>query len=197
MATGPTKICPKCGNEFPRTFEHWHRRKRGGVASYCKKCSRTRIDAWRETAKARNTEHPAEYDETKTLICGRCSRSLPLTPDNFGVNRNRGTGFSTVCKHCIQKDKRHRFNCYLRSSKVRNLEWNLTLDEFLSFWGLPCTYCGDNIETVGIDRIDSQKGYSKDNCVPCCEICNEMKLDYSVVDWMTKMKRIITHSNMA
>lgn len=74
------------------------------------------------------------------------------------------------------------------------MEWNLTFDEFLLFWEQPCTYCGSVIDTVGIDRIDSQKGYNKHNCVPCCEICNEMKLDYAVADWMAQMKRIIAHS---
>lgn len=58
-------------------------------------------------------------------------------------------------------------------------------------------YCGDDIEAVGIDRVDSQKGYSKGNCVPCCEVCNEMKLDYPVAEWLAKMKQIIAKFDKA
>jgi hypothetical protein len=29
----------------------------------------------------------------------------------------------------------------------------------------------------GIDRVDNTKGYSVDNCVPCCRRCNVAKAD--------------------
>lgn len=35
----------------------------------------------------------------------------------------------------------------------------------------PCIYCGD-IHRVGCDRIDNDKGHTKDNVVPCCFDCN-------------------------
>ena len=48
-----------------------------------------------------------------------------------------------------------------------------------------CHYCGDDILWVkhtgtgqhryNLDRKDSNKGYSKDNCVVCCKKCNYMK----------------------
>ena len=42
----------------------------------------------------------------------------------------------------------------------------------------------------GIDRIDSNKGYTKDNVISCCEMCNRMKSDYNVKDWLRKVKTI-------
>lgn len=35
----------------------------------------------------------------------------------------------------------------------------------------PCVYCGDT-HKVGCDRIDNNKGHSKENVVPCCFECN-------------------------
>ena len=35
----------------------------------------------------------------------------------------------------------------------------------------PCIYCGD-IHNVGCDRIDNNKGHTKDNVVPACYECN-------------------------
>lgn len=35
----------------------------------------------------------------------------------------------------------------------------------------PCIYCGDT-HRVGCDRIDNDKGHTKNNVVPCCYDCN-------------------------
>lgn len=35
----------------------------------------------------------------------------------------------------------------------------------------PCIYCGSD-KRVGCDRIDNDKGHTKDNVVPCCYDCN-------------------------
>jgi hypothetical protein len=56
-----------------------------------------------------------------------------------------------------------------------------------------CHYCGDEIQGVGIDRVNSNLGYSEDNCVPCCQICNEMKLDYPLSDWLKQVRKIAKH----
>lgn len=37
-----------------------------------------------------------------------------------------------------------------------------------------CVYCGDN-KRLGADRIDNDKGHTKDNVVPCCHECNIAK----------------------
>lgn len=76
-------------------------------------------------------------------------------------------------------------NSYFQNAKKRNLEFNLTNKEFLKLTSSNCYYCGkvpsnkikghrSNGEYVynGIDRIDTKKGYTLDNCVPCCSICN-------------------------
>ncbi len=86
-----------------------------------------------------------------------------------------------------------KFITYKHGAKVRGHAFNLTKDEFSSFWQVPCTYCGSEVATIGIDRIDSSIGYSIDNCVSCCAMCNTMKLNHSLDEWLDKMKQILKH----
>ena len=67
---------------------------------------------------------------------------------------------------------------YKRGAKLRNIPFSLTREEFLAFLTQLCYYCksrpsncratnyGARIIYNGIDRKDSQKGYTPENCVP-------------------------------
>lgn len=48
----------------------------------------------------------------------------------------------------------------------------------------------------GVDRINSNKCYTKNNCVPCCEMCNWMKNNYSRKEFLEQVKRIAKHNKM-
>lgn len=77
-------------------------------------------------------------------------------------------------------------------AKRRNRAFEITLDEFLSrFWKQPCSYCGDPIETAGIDRQDNLLGYLLDNCVPCCPKCNSAKGVQTLEEWYDRMERTL------
>lgn len=43
---------------------------------------------------------------------------------------------------------------------------------------------------MGIDRIDSSKDYTLDNCVPCCFICNRIKNKYDLNTFFDKVEKI-------
>ena len=43
---------------------------------------------------------------------------------------------------------------------------------------------------MGIDRKDNNKGYTNDNCVPCCGFCNKMKMDHSIDEFYSQIIRI-------
>lgn len=96
-----------------------------------------------------------------------------------------------------------------KSAKRKYKAFELTLEEFSDLVTKPCYYCGseptsDNVwnksgkrKTIseeakfnGIDRIDSNIGYIKDNCVPCCKICNRMKSDLTTTDFWSHINRL-------
>ena len=94
--------------------------------------------------------------------------------------------------------------CYYRSGAFkRNLEWNLTEEQFKNLIQGNCKYCNslpekrqtvsykDDFELInGIDRINSSKGYTIDNCVSCCTHCNIMKYDMSLSDFKEHISKI-------
>ena len=43
----------------------------------------------------------------------------------------------------------------------------------------------------GVDRVDSSKGYTVDNCVPCCGVCNRMKNDQTYPDFIARIRKIL------
>ena len=72
----------------------------------------------------------------------------------------------------------------------QGLSWELTFDQFMTFWNNPCHYCGSAMDTVGFDRINNALGYSLANVVSCCTICNRAKramLYGSFIQWCNQM----------
>ena len=123
--------------------------------------------------------------------CFRCGKWLFL--DNFWKSSSQKDGYCGECKICSNESKENRYNIYKKNAKRRQLDFQLTKEEFYNITSQPCQYCGNLQKYSGIDRIDSIKGYYFQNCVPCCEICNKMKLDYSTEFWMNHMKQIINY----
>ena len=97
---------------------------------------------------------------------------------------------------------------YQRSAKNKKREFCLTRSDFIKITSSNCVFCDSppsnkykykNSKFIGvyfyngIDRIDSAKGYSLDNVIPCCETCNRMKLDINILDFIKKIYEIRTH----
>lgn len=72
------------------------------------------------------------------------------------------------------------------SSKHRGISISLTYEQFVELSLSPCGYCGGEPSNLlvygglelpynGIDRLNSQKAYDWDNCIPCCRFCNSLK----------------------
>jgi len=75
--------------------------------------------------------------------------------------------------------------------KVREL---LTEKEFKTYWKKQCYYCGDEIKLIGLDRKDNVIGYTINNIVPCCEVCNRMKMIMHHDDFIKQCDKIVNKS---
>lgn len=89
------------------------------------------------------------------------------------------------------------FCSYTYASRRRNLDWDLTLEQFGKLIVQPCHYCGVTSSLVikefrhnGVDRKDCNLGYSSLNCVPCCKICNYAKRNLSYQEFLDHLQRI-------
>ena len=85
-----------------------------------------------------------------------------------------------------------RFSLTKNGALRRDIPFKLTLEQFSSFEGAKCRYCGDLLSNIGLDRIDSSGGYTIDNVVPCCAICNTMKSTLTVEQFINHCKKVIS-----
>lgn len=104
-------------------------------------------------------------------------------------------------QNITKKQKQHRsfagkYSGYKTKARSRGLCFELTKDDFKKFWQASCYYCGDEIETVGIDRIDSSVGYTVDNCRSCCIHCNTVKFNYSESETIAHIIKILKHQRI-
>ena len=82
---------------------------------------------------------------------------------------------------------------YVSRDKEQNREFALTKDDYLNLTSSFCVYCrvpSSSQHTNGIDRIDSSKGHTIDNCVTCCAQCNYMKNRYTKLEFIGKCEKI-------
>lgn len=71
--------------------------------------------------------------------------------------------------------------------------WNypmMTLKEYKEIILNNCDYCGGENGTKGVDRIDNSIGYTKENSKSCCKICNYMKNNYSIKEFLSHIQKI-------
>ena len=136
----------------------------------------------------RRKTHPQKHRKLTTdiiegtRICYSCKETKRL--DEFGRNKNNRVflGRSHECRGCHNERGRRnkvepqaRYRTYKYGAKYRKIGFNLSYDEFMSFWNLPCYLCGKEIEGIGLDRKDSGSSYVLGNVEPCCAMCNKSK----------------------
>ena len=85
------------------------------------------------------------------------------------------------------------YRSYKESAKKMGREFALTYDNFMKYWQKPCTYCGSEIKTIGLDRVDNGRGYIEGNVLPCCIICNNMKKTLDVKHFINHVLKIRRH----
>ena len=148
-----------------------------------------------------------EYDKEKQrkrsyfkCYCNRCGKETIVRSDRFGKSNYKPKS----CSNCVndlqkqiaetkypseEKKLRDRVSSIIACANGRNYKMNLTREEIKEYLVKPCYYC--NCENcMGIDRLDSKKDYSKDNCVSCCTICNRIKNKYDLNTFLDKVYKI-------
>ena len=125
-----------------------------------------------------------------TKSCG-CKKFVPSGRPRIAEN---GAHINTLFAH------------YKRSAKDRNIEFLIIKSEAKNLFELNCFYCGiaptvsythshlsGGYAWNGIDRKDNSKGYTMENCVSCCKMCNFAKSNYSIEDFTAWIKRTYEH----
>ena len=143
---------------------------------------------------------PNKYDH---IIC-KCDCGQIISKHIYSVFYG-----NTQSCGCLRIKNKNRINqgykyvlaTYKCSAKKNKREFTLTENQFMSIIKSNCFYCGANLSNStnhivknlhynGIDRIDSSKGYTIDNTVSCCKMCNIAKHNHSQQDFLDMCRRI-------
>lgn len=90
-----------------------------------------------------------------------------------------------------------RYYFYRAGAERRGREFSLTKEQFTILVNGECEYCGcQPCPKNGIDRVENSKGYTVDNCVTCCPICNKMKGTMSTESFIEKCAKISQFKNL-
>lgn len=159
--------------------------------------SDNRFMSTQEIADALNRPHQSVREKRSRLKLPQLAKCVTCNSVFKRINQH------SQCAECTPNQKGYainyrnglngRWQMYKNNAKRRNIDYNITIQDVAELWQKPCSYCGSEIETVGIDRKDSSLGYNKDNIVSCCGRCNEMKMNASTDDWISHMKKILTN----
>ena len=129
---------------------------------------------------------PSTYDRSKF-----CSQKCKNEGQSKGLTApmRKGTGMSEARKILSRKYSRY---------KKRDGVLDFTRKEFYEWIeNSSCYYCGsDETQTLGLDRIDNNKGHKKDNVVVACELCNTTKGHRFTVEQMKKIGKLIETFDM-
>jgi len=117
------------------------------------------------------------------------------------VNKNEGQVFSS--EYSL-------FSIYTRScAKYRGYSFELNFDGFFSLTQQNCHYCGiapskyyksrnakKGFYFNGIDRINNDLGYTKNNSVCCCKDCNYAKSNLTQEEFFSRIKKCYDHLSL-
>lgn len=149
------------------------------------------------------------YYIAKCLNCG--VESLKTNCDFNEIQKE-----NYKCRNCHGKEKgitglAKLYDDYKRRSARFNRDFKLTLEEFKTLTSKNCFYCGSpptQLKIIrpkkgyikhtiwsdyyynGIDRKNTKLGYTIDNCVACCIICNRAKNNISFDEFTKYIERI-------
>lgn len=111
-------------------------------------------------------------------------------------------------KNAQKSEKQTIYQGYKNKAKHRELEFCISKIEFLRLTQQPCYFCGvmhsnlcvtprgypEGWKYNGVDRVDNTKGYTLDNCVPCCRQCNFSKSNYTKIEFLNWIERVYNNS---
>jgi len=188
------KRCPTCNIKKNDSEFYKNKSKPDGLQNYCKICIKEKQQRYYEENKEQIYKKSKEYiDKNKEKRNAYYRKKYKENPSSFKNRHNKWEDKNKEYRLNYHKEyrKNNQENCIKirllssarRRSESKKIEYNLDrewLEEKLKSGvcvktGLSFIYEGNSPYTPSIDRIDSTKGYTKDNCQIVCKIYNFAK----------------------
>lgn len=156
--------------------------------------------------------------QNKNMYLFRCATEG--CPNEFWVEPRRFEKHKGFCLKCVRRNSMLQILPHQRGKILRPYEWllnrlrhisekrdvevDLTYEEFLQFTRVSeCHYCGSAISwtkhnmgktgngRTNLDRKNNEEGYSTENCVVACIVCNRIKNNYLSYEDMMRLSPIL------
>jgi hypothetical protein len=157
--------------------------------------------------------------KNKTWICRCKCGSEKRFWKASAINKQKTCGCGIDKAGLTAKQRRSmlsRMHGYKGGAKSRGFKWSLTYSQFVEIATGNCFYCNSEpkvwdcvsgapsvqkaspninakdyeIKFNGIDRLNSDIGYTIENVVPCCVKCNRAKSDMPLSDFKDHVKKM-------
>lgn len=155
--------------------------------------------------------------------CRVCKQTLPLFPQYFPVHRYEHglPQYRNECRTCFNKTQKqytddcyhknlpsifHRFMVGVKARVIKkNMEIDITEEYLMELWekqnglcyysGLPMSTVRNDMNIVSVDRVDSSRGYTKDNVVLASRWANVMKNSHSAEDFIKLCRTLVNYAD--
>ena len=139
--------------------------------------------------KKKESYYSRNKERIKLRVKNRIQSESPEEKERrLAFHRKYNAEHSTVQRIRTQTDE-YKFKLYIHSAKKRNHTFELSFEDFKEVFHGKCDYCGKE-DSRGVDRVKNLIGYTKENSVPCCAMCNKMKWRYSKEEFLNQIKKI-------
>lgn len=132
------------------------------------------------------------------MFCPNCR--LEKTEDDFyhyqsGKMQGQRHAYCKSCHQDYQHMRRQtlegRFSELKKDAKKRGIEWLLTKEDVREMWQKNCTYCGNEVELISLDRRENKEPYVAGNVSTCCRWCNYTKGQSSLAFFYAQCKKVV------
>lgn len=194
----------KCKKEMP---EHAYIDKFNRIVNQCLVCRlhiqikskrQTRINSkalWKE----KNPEKVAKYfldGRGRQIEKKGIEKYLEDNAKNAKAWRDNNPEKQKEINGAKKNDILENYKVYLGDADFKNIDMAFSFEEYKLLVLLSCFYCGtiQNKGFNGIDKMNCYKGYTKDNCVSCCSMCNIMKGTLTPNIFVKRIEHILTYN---
>lgn len=113
----------------------------------------------RSGIRNRYFKHKNDYTIEEIIFGKKKKRGSKIIKDQTEISKKRAKASKMLSSYRLRDKKNNTSIC------------DYTLEEMLEVLDKACVYCGD-FNRIGLDRLNNDKGHTKDNTVPCCYECN-------------------------
>ena len=175
------KMCSRCNLVKDESEFHKCKNNKDALVVWCKSCRKDYRKVNKETIKDQQRSY---YENNKDKI-------NEYKKEHYKNNKKYYKDYRESNK------EKFLLRQYKRLDKKKGLICDLTVDWLKeNITGKHCVYCIDETKNLGCDRIDNNKGHTKDNCLPCCVLCNKTRSNNFSHQEMLRIGKVIRQIKM-